>query len=588
MPDLLTAVVFLPTVGALLLCLLPAQQSTNLKLGALVTMLVTFLVSLGLWFGFEPNDTAFQFTANHSWIDAFGIRYSVGVDGISVLLIVLTTFLTPLTLLGTWTAVEKRIKEFVISILILQTGMLGAFVALDMFLFYVFWEVMLVPMYFLIGIWGGQRRLYAAIKFFIFTMSGSLLMLVAIIYVAWQPDGSWNFGLQAALARSFTPEIEGYLFFAFALAFLIKVPLFPVHTWLPDAHTEAPTAGSVILAGVLLKLGVYGLIRFAFPMFPQAALDAAPFIGTLSVIGIVYGALAAWVQHDMKKLVAYSSVSHLGFCVLGLCALTVEGVTGSVYQMLAHGMSTGALFLLVGVLYERRHTRMLADYGGIAKQTPIFAFFLVFVALASAGMPALCGFPGEFLILLGTFTGGAPLDAAVSLPFGLLAGKVNVHHVLAVTAATGVILAAVYLLFMVQKVLFGPLVHRANEKLTDMNAREIFVLGTFAVVILVMGVKPGIFLEKIEPTTKRFVASIHKRSEVIEKADLGQRRIGWNKSSGVPLLKRVRPKRNLFQRPVVQPNPLRPRLRPRGGPPVDLESQKPIQMHKIPPKGARQ
>jgi NADH-quinone oxidoreductase subunit M len=586
MPDLLTTVVFLPTLGALLLCFLPAEQQHNLKLGALATMLLTFLVSLGLWFGFEPTAPGFQFAASHNWIEEFGVKYSVGIDGFSVLLILLTTFLTPLTLLGTWNAVENRIKEFVISLLILQTGMLGAFVALDMFLFYVFWEVMLVPMYFLIGIWGGQRRIYAAIKFFIFTMSGSLLMLVAIIYVAWQPDDTWNFALQAALSRSFSPEVEGYLFFAFAVAFLIKVPLFPVHTWLPDAHTEAPTAGSVILAGVLLKLGVYGLVRFAFPMFPQAALDAAPLIATLSVIGIVYGALAAWVQHDMKKLVAYSSVSHLGFCVLGLCALTVEGVTGSMYQMLAHGLSTGALFLLVGILYERRHTRMLADYGGIAKQTPVFAFFLVFVVLASAGMPALCGFPGEFLILVGTFTGGAPLNGAVSLPFGILEGKLSYHHVLAVVGATGVILAAVYLLFMVQKVLFGPLVHRANEKLADMNAREIFVIGTLAVVILIMGVQPGIFLEKIEPTAERFVASIHKRSEVIEKPDLGQRRLGWQTANRIPLLQRVQRVKDPFRRPI-QPNPFQKRIRRRVGPPIDLENQRPIRMHQIPSKGAQ-
>jgi NADH-quinone oxidoreductase subunit M len=590
MPDLLTAVVFMPAVGALLLCLLPAQQHTNLKLGALVITVATFLVSLGLWVGFDPSVTAYQFQYRLPWIESFGISYHVGIDGISLLLIVLTTFLVPLTLLGSWSAIEKRVKEFVISILILQTGMLGAFVALDLFLFYVFWEVMLIPMYFLIGIWGGQRRLHAAIKFFIFTVSGSLLMLIAIIYVAWQADDTWNFGLQAALSRSFPPTVETWLFYAFALAFAVKIPLFPVHTWLPDAHTEAPTAGSVILAGVLLKLGVYGLIRFAFPLFPAAAMEAAPVIATLSVVGIIYGALAAWVQHDMKKLVAYSSVSHLGFCVLGLCALTVEGVTGAVYQMLAHGISTGALFLLVGILYERRHTRMLADYGGIAKKTPIFAFFLVFVVLASAGMPALCGFPGEFLILLGTFTGGAPLDAVVSLPFGILQGQIHAHHVLAVLAATGVILAAVYLLFMVQKVLFGPLVHRANETLQDMNAREIFVMSTLAIVILVMGVKPGIFLEKIEPSTKNFVTSIHKQSEALTKVDLGQRRLGWNTKKNIPLLKRVGPKPNLLRRPVIQPNPINRLIpRPRVGPPIDLKSQRPIRIHEIPSnKGANQ
>ena len=578
MSELLTAVVFAPTVGAILLCFMPAEQNTNLKLGALATTVLTFLLSLGLWFGFDPNNTSYQFQVQHDWIASLGITYHIGLDGISFLLIILTTFLTPLTLLGSWTAVEKRVKEFVISILILQTGMLGAFVALDLFLFYVFWEVMLVPMYFLIGIWGGQRRLYAAIKFFIFTMAGSLLMLIAIVYVAWQTDGSWNFGLEAALSRSYEPEKAKYLFYAFSLAFLIKVPLFPVHTWLPDAHTEAPTAGSVILAGVLLKLGVYGLIRFAFPMFPGAAMEAAPLIATLSVVGIIYGALAAWVQHDMKKLVAYSSVSHLGFCVLGLCALTVEGVTGSVYQMLAHGMSTGALFLLVGVLYERRHTRMLADYGGIAKKAPVFAFFLVFVVLASAGMPALCGFPGEFLILLGTFTGTAPLD--VGLPFGWFEGSLKAHHALAILAATGVILAAVYLLFMVQKVLFGPLVHKANESLTDMNVREVFVIGTLAVVILVMGVRPGIFLEKIEPTTKKFVATMQQKNEAMAIADPGQRRMGWNRAAKKDAPK---PALRLLQRPRVLPNPIK-RLGNRlpAGMPTNLDSQRPVRANELP------
>jgi len=578
MPELLSAVVFAPTVGAILLCFIPAQQKTNLKLGALTTALMTFVISLGLWFGFEPNNTGYQFQVQHDWIKTLGITYHLGLDGISFLLVLLTTFLTPLTLLGSWTAVEKRVKEFVISVLILQTGMLGAFVALDLFLFYVFWEVMLVPMYFLIGIWGGQRRLYAATKFLIFTMAGSLLMLVAIVYVAWQTDGSWDFALQAALSRSYDPEKAKYLFYAFSLAFLIKVPLFPVHTWLPDAHTEAPTAGSVILAGVLLKLGVYGLIRFAFPMFPGAAMDAAPLIATLSVVGIIYGALAAWVQHDMKKLVAYSSVSHLGFCVLGLCALTVEGVTGSVYQMLAHGLFTGALFLLVGVLYERRHTRMLADYGGIAKKTPVFAFFFVFVVLASAGMPALCGFPGEFLILLGTFTGTAPLD--VGLPFGWFEGSLQAHHALAILAAAGVVLAAVYLLFMVHKVLFGPLVHKANESLTDMNVREIFVIGTFAIVILIMGVRPGIFLEKIEPATQKFVVSMQQKNEAMVTADPGQRRVGWDKSAKKA---KPNPALRLFQRPRILPNPMR-RLGKRypAGMPTNLDSQRPVRVNELP------
>ena len=544
MPDLLTAVVFLPTVGALLLILLPSEEHTVLKGSAIGITALTFVMSMFLWTGYDGAMGGYQFVTDHSWIDALGVRYHLGIDGISLVLVVLTTFLTTLTLIGAWSAVSRHVREFVIAICLLETGMLGAFVALDLFLFYLFWEVMLVPMYLLIGIWGGHRRIYAAVKFFIFTMAGSLLMLVAIIYVASQPDGGWNFSLAVATTRSWPAEVEGWLFAAFAVAFAIKVPLFPVHTWLPDAHTEAPTAGSVILAGVLLKLGVYGMIRFAFPMFPAAAMAAAPYIGALSVAGIVYGALAAWVQPDMKKLVAYSSVSHLGFCTLGLSAMTVEGVTGSVYQMLAHGVSTGGLFMLVGILYERRHTRMLADYGGIARKVPRFAFFLVLITMASAGMPALSGFPGEFLILLGTFTGGYPLDGPLSFaPFGL---ELRVHHGLAIGAATRVILAAVYLLFMVQKVLFGPLQHRANEKLTDMNAREVGTLIPLAVLAVVMGVMPGIFLERIEPSTTRFVKQMHAKTNLRYAPDQGARRASLDrriikKPQGIPLDRAQKP-----------------------------------------------
>ena len=429
------------------------------------------------------------------WIESFGIGYRIGIDGISLVLILLTTFLMPLTVLSAWTAVEKRVKEFVIALLVLETGMLGAFIALDLFLFYVFWEAMLIPMYFLIGVWGGQRRVYAAIKFFIFTMAGSLLMLVAILVVAYN-GGSWDFSLKTALTQSYGRTTEIWLFAAFALAFAIKVPMFPVHTWLPDAHVEAPTAGSVILAGVLLKLGVYGFIRFAFPMFPTAAVASLPVLGWLAIAGIIYGALVAWVQPDMKKLVAYSSVSHLGFCMLGLAALTTEGTAGAVFVMIAHGVSTGALFLLVGVLYERRHTRVLADYGGIARKVPIFAFFLVMTAMASAGLPALSGFPGEFLVLLGTFTAGGREQA-----------------LWAILASIGVILAAVYLLHLVAKVLFGPLQNPANETLRDMTPREVLVLAPLMVLALVLGLKPSVVLDPVEPAVARFVRSVHARAE---------------------------------------------------------------------------
>ncbi|MCC7385200.1 MAG: NADH-quinone oxidoreductase subunit M [Deltaproteobacteria bacterium] len=552
MPDLLTAIVFLPAVGAILLCFFPSEEHRNLKAAALGFALVNFALSVVLWNRFDGNATSYQMVVNVPWIESFGIRYSIGIDGISFLLVMLTTFLMPITLLGAWTAIGKHVREFAIAMLVLETGMLGAFVSLDLFLFYVFWEAMLIPMYFLIGIWGGTKRIYAAIKFFLFTFAASLLMLIAILYVAHQPDGAWNFGLDAGLRRTFTSQEQTYLFLAFALAFAVKVPMFPVHTWLPDAHTEAPTPGSVILAGVLLKLGVYGFIRFAFPLFPHAAMAFAPALGWLAVIGIVYGALAAWVQPDMKKLVAYSSVSHLGFCMLGLGVLTVEGVTGSIYQMLAHGISTSALFTLVGVLYERRHTRLLADYGGIARKVPVFAFFLVLISMASAGLPTLCGFPAEFLILSGTFTGGAPLDAIV------LRGDdwvLRLNQVLAIVAATGVIFAAVYLLWMVQKVLFGPLQDPHNEELKDMNAREIAVLVPFAVMAVLMGLLPGIFFSKMERSVEQFVSDMNRRVGRVYAADLGAKRPEAN----APILLKEPEGRFPVLRPVLpRPDALRP------------------------------
>ncbi len=490
--DLLFLVVFLPALGALVLSLFPPGDQSNLKGTALAFTLLDCALSVVLWNRFEVG-AGYQFEHNLAWIPAFGISYHVGIDGISLVLIMLSTFLMPLVVLGAWRAVQKRVKEFVIALLLLQTGMLGAFIALDLFLFYVFWEAMLIPMVFLIGIWGGARRVYAAVKFFIFTMAGSLLMLVGILFVASQPDGSWSFDLQTALTRSFDAGEERLLFYAFALAFAIKVPLIPVHTWLPDAHVEAPTAGSVILAGVLLKLGIYGFIRFAFPLFPNAAREALPLLGFLGVASIIYGALVAWVQPDMKKLVAYSSISHLGFCALGLSAMTVEGVSGSVFIMLAHGVSTGALFLLVGVLYERRHTRVLSEYGGLARRVPIFSFFLVAMVMASAGLPALSGFPGEFLVLVGTFAAGGP------------------HRILAVLGATGVILAAVYLLWMVQKVLFGPLQNPANEGLQDMTAREVATVLPLAVFAVGLGLFPTVLLERIEPSVERFISTVDRR-----------------------------------------------------------------------------
>ena len=491
---LLTAVVFLPAAGALLAWGWPEasdeERSGHRARGvALGVSLLEFALALALWWTFERGPDGFSHGVDAPWIPALGVSFRLGVDGISLVLILLTAFLVPLTLLGAWTSIARRRRAFVICVLLLETGVMGAFAALDLFLFYVFWEAMLVPMYFLIGVWGGARRVYAALKFFVFTMAGSLLMLVAILVVAAQPGGGFDFGLSAALARSFDPDAAKWLFWAFAVAFAIKVPVVPLHTWLPDAHVEAPTPGSVLLAGVLLKLGIYGYIRFAFPVFPEAALAALPVLGWLGVVGVVYGALVAWVQPDMKKLVAYSSVSHLGFCMLGLAAGTEEGVAGSVFIMIAHGVSTPALFLLVGVLYEQRHTRKLGDYGGLAAKVPVFAFFLVASVLASAGLPGLSGFPGEFMVLLGTFTA----------PGG---------RTWALIAASGVILAAVYLLWMTQRILFGPMSNPANEGLRDMNLRETSVLATLTGFALVIGLFPGLVVDPIRPDVAQLLRRV--------------------------------------------------------------------------------
>ncbi|MCK5688408.1 NADH-quinone oxidoreductase subunit M [Myxococcota bacterium] len=409
---LLSVIIFLPLVGALLALGFPRDNDGNNNTGvrgfAIFLTLVDFVLSIVLWTRFDPSITKMQLVESVSWISTFGISYSVGVDGLSILLVILTTFLTPIVILSTYSSVKTQAREYIVLLLFLQTGMLGAFLATDLFLFYVFWEIMLIPMYFLIGIWGGRRRIYAAVKFFLYTMVGSLLMLVAIIYtvLAVKDMGGITFSwgeLSTRLAQTQLGGAETWLFLAFALAFAIKVPMFPFHTWLPDAHVEAPTGGSVILAGVLLKLGTFGFLRYALWLFPKAATIFLPAIGILAVIGIIYGALVAMVQTDLKRLVAYSSVAHLGFVMLGIAAMTVTGVTGGVLQMVNHGISTGALFLLVGVLYERRHTRLMADFGGIAKVMPKYAFVFMVIMLSSVGLPGLNGFVGEFLILMGTF-----------------------------------------------------------------------------------------------------------------------------------------------------------------------------------------
>ena len=492
----LSLLVFLPTLGAVALLFIPRGRTAALLKAALGVSLLVFLQSLWLFYRFDPDAGAMQLVERLGWIPAYGIEYAVGIDGLSLFLVLLTAFLTPIAILASWTVTEK-VREYLFFMLLLETGMLGALVALDLFLFYVFWEVMLVPMYFLIGVWGGQRRVYAAVKFVIYTMAGSLLMLVGIIFLAmrnFQVTQSLTFDLLRISNLHLPYDEQLWLFLAFALSFAIKVPLFPFHTWLPDAHVEAPTAGSVILAGVLLKMGTYGFLRFAIPLFPEAALAAAPWIIALAVVGIVYGALVAMMQDDLKKLVAYSSVSHLGFIMLGLFALNLPGVQGAVYQMLNHGLSTGALFLMVGMIYERRHTRMIDDFGGLWKQIPVFSAFFLIVTFSSIGLPGLNGFVGEFLILLGAFE-AAPLWTAV--------------------AATGVVLGAIYMLWMFRRVVFGPLVRPENLRLEDMNAREICILAPIVALILFMGVYPQPFLSRMKNSAQQVLVRVESQKLAI-------------------------------------------------------------------------
>ncbi len=490
----LSLLIFLPVAGALALLLIPRGRTRLLFRVALLFASLTFLCSLRILWRFDSASGEMQLVERFAWMAAYGIDYFVGVDGLSLFLLLLTAFLGPIVILASWT-ISERVKEYLFFMLLLETGMLGAFAALDLFLFYVFWEVMLVPMYFLIGVWGGPRRIYAAVKFVLYTMAGSLLMLVAIIYLATRNSQVTQL-LTFDLLRLYHLQLpfgeQIWLFLAFALSFAIKVPLFPFHTWLPDAHVEAPTAGSVILAGVLLKLGTYGFLRFAIPLFPEAALAAAPFIIALAVIGIVYGAMVAMMQEDLKKLVAYSSVSHLGFVMLGLFAFNLQGIQGAIYQMLNHGLSTGALFLIVGMIYERRHTRMIADFGGLWKQMPLFSAFFLVVTLSSIGLPGLNGFVGEFLILLGSFQSSPWWTAG---------------------AATGVVLGAIYMLWMFRRVVYGPLSRPENQKLHDIGTREIVMIIPILALIVFMGIYPRPFLDRMKPAVEMVVKRIEDKKE---------------------------------------------------------------------------
>lgn len=494
--------ILIPLIGGLILLFIKNENGNLIRYLGLFFSTVVFLISLIIYFQFDSSSSDFQFIHRYSWISNLNISYFVGIDGMAMLLVLLTTFMTPLTLISSWSSIEHKVKEFTFFMLMLEVGMLGVFISLDLFLFYVFWEAMLIPMYFIIGIWGGKERIYASIKFFIYTMAGSLLMLVAIIWLAvYASEVTGYFTTDLLQLYSIAPhiakDIQNWMFLAFALSFAIKVPLFPFHTWLPDAHVQAPTAGSVILAGVLLKMGTYGLLRFNLPLFPEASLNYAGIISVLAVIGIIYGALVAMVQTDMKKLVAYSSVSHLGFVVLGIFAMNQEAVQGAIIQMVNHGLSTGALFLLVGMIYERTHTREIADYGGIAKIVPIYAFALLFASLSSIGLPGLNGFIGEFLILLGAFQ-STVLDSWWYTVF----------------AASGVIFAAVYLLWMYQRVAFGEIKNEKLNELKDMNGREIFVMVPIFIFIVWIGIYPGTFLKVSEKTTDKIIHQVFNPSKV--------------------------------------------------------------------------
>jgi NADH-quinone oxidoreductase subunit M len=499
MPNVLTQVIFLPLAGAALLLAVPRRFARAFFPAATLVSALTFGLSLRLFADFENGGKPFQFVEQMPWIPDYNITYYVGIDGISLSLILLTTLLVMVALSSSSGTIRERRKEFVISILVLETALIGTFAALDVFLFYVFWELVLVPMYLLIGIFGGPRRIYATLKFFLYTMSGSVLMLVGILtlyWLHWEQHGFFSTSL-ADLYRVRVPgELQLWLFAGFVLAFAIKIPMFPFHTWLPDAHVEAPTAGSVILAGVLLKMGGYGMIRYAIPMFPVAAQAFAPLLGWLGVAGIIYGACVAMAQEDLKKLVAYSSVSHMGFVVLGLSSLTSIGMEGAVFQMVAHGLSTGSLFLLVGMLYERRHTRMLTDFGGLGRITPRLAAAFLVMTLASIGLPGLCGFVGEFMILSGSFRG---------LALGHPSWMVGI-------SVLGVVLGAAYMLMVYERIFFGEVASEENRRLKDLSWSEGLCLIGPIVAVIWLGIAPNTLLNPITPAIK-------KVSQIVESAN---------------------------------------------------------------------
>ena len=489
--SLLSLILFTPLVGALVLLFVPKRQEDVIRWIANVTVVIGFLVSLPLWFRYDTANPDFQFVERLPWIPSIGAEYFLGVDGFSVLLILLTTLMGVIAVLSSWTAITMRVKEYYIFLLMLQTGMLGAFVSLDFLLFFLFWEVMLVPMYFLIGIWGSDNRLYSAIKFFLFTLVGSVVMLLGILAVYFynhSVTGVYTFDVTQFHQLSIPADMQWWIFLAFFLGFAVKVPMFPFHTWLPDAHTDAPTAGSVILAAVLLKMGTYGFIRFSLPILPEATVAFVPLVAGLSIIGIVYGALVAMAQRDWKRLVAYSSVSHMGMVMLGMFALTPVGITGSIVQQLNHGISTGALFLIVGIVYERRHTRLIAEYGGLSKVMPVYAAVFLIMTMSSIGLPTLNGFIGEILILQGVFV---------------------VQKTWAFFAASGIVLGAAYMLWLYQRTMFGTVTNPKNENLPDLSMREFVTFAPLLVLAVWIGLYPKPFLDRLETSVDRVMMRVN-------------------------------------------------------------------------------
>jgi NADH-quinone oxidoreductase subunit M len=491
---ILSLITFFPLLGILLIFLTSKENKNVIRQVAFFTSLITFALSLYPVYHFDRSTHLMQFTESAPWIPAWGIHYSVGIDGISLLMVFLTTLLSVVAILSSWSAIQDRVKEYMIALLVLETAMLGVFVSTDLFLFYVFWELELIPMFLLIGIWGGPRKLYAAVKFFLYTLAGSVLMMVAILTLFLHSGNPLTFDIQTITqaAGGFSPKMQFWVFWALFLGFAFKVPMFPFHTWLPDAHVEAPTAGSVILAGVLLKMGTYGFLRFAIPMCPETVLDpqTVKIMMTLASVAIIYGALVAMMQKDMKKLVAYSSVSHMGYVMLGIFAYNLQGVSGGILQMFNHGIITGALFLIVGQVYERRHSRMIADFGGIAKVMPIYAVMFSIFTFASIGLPGTNGFIGEFLILVGAFA--------------------SEYRAAAVVGAFGIILGAGYMLWLYQRVIFNPMVHKENESLTDLNLREIVTLAPLVVLVFWIGFYPDPFLNILNASVEHLIAPLQE------------------------------------------------------------------------------